>query len=106
MSDTFTVTDPSGRKIDGRVMNPGDMMDVLSALGERSSNPGLVQYAAVVCSVASIDGVPVPVPTNYQQMRAFGAKLGNDGFAAVAAHLFSDASAAKSGDADADTAKN
>lgn len=104
--EPLTATDGT-RKFTLRVLDPADTLDLLEAAGDASSNAGWVRYAMAVCSVAEIDGVPVPMPANKDAIRAQGRRLGNVGFAAIAKVLFgsADTESAPTGDA-TETAKN
>lgn len=102
---TTTITDAKGRKIDVSILGPAEMLQLLEAAGDASSNAGYVRYASVIYSVSGIDGVPMPRPTQKQHILTAATKLGNEGFAVVANHLFGDdAEAAQQ--ADVDAAKN
>lgn len=110
MTNPTTITDAKGRKIDVTVLGPADMLQMLEAVGDASSNAGYVRYASVVYSVSAIDGVPMPRPTQKRHILDAAARLGNEGFAAVATHLFGDAEPADGGAAalksEVDMAKN
>jgi hypothetical protein len=88
MSDVRTATDANGRKYTLREITPGQFMDVLEAAGKSSQNGGYLRYAMTVCAVADIDGVPVPMPSNQNQLRANAERIGNDGMAAIFAALY------------------
>jgi hypothetical protein len=49
-----------------------------------SQNQPWLGMAMLACSVAEIDNVPVPPPTNEQQIESLVARLGDPGIAAVA----------------------
>jgi hypothetical protein len=59
----------------------------------KAAGPSLAQnqpwlgMAMLACSVAEIDGVPVPQPTNEQQIEQMVARLGDHGISAVAETL-------------------
>ena len=103
MSENIVVTDAKGRKITIQPLDPGDMLDLMEAAGDASSNVGYVRYAMVVCSVIMIDAVPVPRATKKAEIKALGRKLGNDGFSAVANATFGDDAASSN---EAEAAKN
>lgn len=88
MADTITTTDAGGRVLVLRVLDPADMLDLLEAAGEASANVGFMRYAMVICSVAMIGDVPVPLPGKREEMKAVARRLGNDGFAAVSKAMF------------------
>ena len=89
MTDTpDTVTDASGRKIGVMIFGPEDMLDLMEAADDLSTNQGWLRYATVICSVSSIDDVPVPRPKNKMQIRGIAKKLGNLGFLAVAKAIY------------------
>lgn len=99
MTNPTTITDAKGREIAVTVLGPADMLQLLEAAGDASSNAGYVRYASVIYSVSAIDGIPVPKPSMKKHILDNAARLGNEGFAAVATHLFGDAEPADGGDA-------
>jgi hypothetical protein len=61
-----------------------------AAGGELSQNDAWLSMAGIAFAVSSIDGVPVPQPTNVAQIENVIEKLGNDGITAIAADLAAD----------------
>lgn len=104
MSEAIVVTDAGGRKITVQPLDPADMLDLMEAVGNASSNVGYVRYAMVICAVTMVDDVPVPRASKKAEIKALARKLGNDGFSAVAKELFGDDTAADS--SEVETAKN
>lgn len=104
--DTLTTTDARGRVIKVRVMDPGEMLDLLEAAGPSSGNQGYMQYAAVVSSVESIDGMPVPSATSKDRLRANAKLIGNDGIVAATRILFGSSTTNSDPGQDIETAKN
>ena len=70
---------PDGRVLDTRELNPGEMLDLMEAAGNASDNSGYLRMAFLICSVAAIDSVPIPMPATKQQVRNLGVRIGNDG---------------------------
>lgn len=98
-----TVTDTKGRSLGVRKMPLLDRMRMFEAIGpENSKNEAYVGYAALACSVVSIDGEEVSRPTSKIQLEALLQRLGDEGINAVADHFESEAKAAV---ADAEAAK-
>jgi hypothetical protein len=88
-----TVTDRDGRKLTLRAASPSLTMDILEAAGvDRKGRPvvHLVQndrwmgYASLACHVSDIDGVPLPMPQNIDEIKATVTRLGDAGLTAVA----------------------
>jgi hypothetical protein len=79
-----SVTDALGRRLHLRRLTALDKLRLFKAAG-----PGLAQnqpwlgMAVLAASVTAIDDVPVPAPTNEQQIEALVARLGDAGIAAV-----------------------
>jgi hypothetical protein len=99
------VTDSKGRKYKLRELDPADALDVLEAAGELSSNLGWVQYATSLCSVAEIEGIPVPMPRNKNAIRDLGRRVGNSGLVAITRALYGDIAKNKV-ETEVETAKN
>ena len=74
---------PDGRVLDTRELNPGEMLDLMEAAGNASDNSGYLRMAFLICSVAAIDSVPIPMPATKQQVRNLGVRIGNDGMVAL-----------------------
>jgi hypothetical protein len=65
-----------------------DKLRLFKAAGPAlSQNQPWLGMAMLACSVAEIDNVPVPPPTNEQQIESMVARLGDPGIAAVAEAL-------------------
>lgn len=80
-----TVTDASGRRLSLRRMTSLDKLRLFKAAGPSlAQNQPWLGMAMLACSVAAIDDVPVPPPTNEQQIEAMVSRLGDAGIAAVA----------------------
>lgn len=102
--------DSRGRRIAWKSPSFLDQVRLLRAIGaDQASNETYVGIVNVACSVASIDGVPVPRPTNERQIDAAIGSLGDEGIAAILAFMAeqkrkaaADAAAALAGDAPAD----
>jgi hypothetical protein len=93
MSDeNIVVTDASGRKLTLKPLDPGDMLDLLEAAGDQSTNAGYVNYAVIVASVVQIDDKPLPRAMKKDRLKANGKLLGNVGLVAVTKELFGDES--------------
>ena len=82
------VIDKSGRRLVLRRMTSLDKLRLFKAAGPfLSQNQPWLGMAMLACSVAEIDNVPVPPPTNEQQIESMVARLGDTGIAAVAEAL-------------------
>lgn len=86
--EIINVADSLGRKIVLKTMGPADMLDLVEAAGANSGNQGWVNLAMVVCSVQSIDGVPVPRAVTKDQVKRVARLLGNEGMVACSNELF------------------
>jgi len=83
-----TVTDALGRRLTLRRMTSLDKLRLFKAAGPTlAHNQPWLGMAMLACSVAEIDNVPVPPPTNEQQIELMVARLGDLGIAAVAEAL-------------------
>ena len=81
VADKITLDD--GRVLETRELGPGEMLDLMEAAGNASDNAGWLRMAFVICSVAAIDGVPVPMPATKKDVRALAVRVGNDGMVAL-----------------------
>ena len=106
-----TVTDKNGHVLELRKQDIMLSMDVFEAagvdgrgkaVGHLLQNDRWMGHASLACFVSSIDGVPEPMPTNIQQIKALIGKLGGDGLNAVAEAL----STADAATVNEDAAKN
>ena len=83
--DRRSVVDADGRRLHLRRMNALDRLRLFKAAGPSlSQNPYWLGMASLACSVVAIDDVPVPVPSNEQQIEGVVARLGDAGVGAVA----------------------
>ena len=83
-----TVTDGLGRRLTLRRMTSLDKLRLFKAAGSvLAQNQLWLGMAMLACSVAEIDNVPIPPPTNEQQIESMVARLGDLGIAAVAEAL-------------------
>ena len=81
----ISVVDQNGRRLDFRKMSVLDRLRLFKAAGPTLAQNGpWLGIAVLACSVTAIDGVPVPMPGNEQQIESLVAKLGDAGIAAVA----------------------
>lgn len=83
-----TITDAKGRKLTLRKLTVLDQVRLLRAVGgDQARNQPYVEIVTMSASVAEIDGVPVPPPTNERQIDALVSKIGDDGFAALMVYM-------------------
>jgi hypothetical protein len=83
-----SVTDTQGRLLQLRRLTALDKLRLFKAAGPALSlNQSWLGMAVLAASVAAIDEVPVPAPSNEQQIEALVARLGDAGIAAVGAAL-------------------
>lgn len=79
------VTDAIGRRLSLRRMTALDKLRLFKAAGPNlAQNQPWLGMAMLACSVAALDDVPVPAPTNEQQIEAMISRLGDAGITAVA----------------------
>jgi hypothetical protein len=82
------VTDAAGRVLTLRRLTALDKLRLFKAAGPvLAQNQPWLGMALLACSVAAIDGVPVPPPANEAQIEALVQLLGDGGIAAVAAGI-------------------
>ena len=80
-----SVTDDLGRIITLRRLTALDTLRLLKAAGPSlAENHAWLDMAAIAFSVVSIEGVPVPMPTNEGQLEAVVQRLSDEGMAAAA----------------------
>lgn len=92
--EQVVATDADGRTLLLRRMNALDRLRLFKAAGPvLSQNQYWLGMASLACSVVAIDGVPIPAPTNEQQIEGVVLRLGDAGIAAVAAAMQSQAEA-------------
>ncbi|MBV8576245.1 MAG: hypothetical protein JOZ58_14565 [Acetobacteraceae bacterium] len=86
-----SVTDAEGRILVLRRLNALDKLRLFKAAGPvLAQNQPWLGMAMLACSVAMIDEVPIPPPTNEQHIEALVSRLGDSGIAAAAAALATD----------------
>lgn len=84
---SVTVKDALGRSLVLVPLQPHEMLDLFEAAGTNSGNGAWVRMALLVCSVRSIDDVPLPYPTMKDQVRGNAKLLGNEGLVAAQLEL-------------------
>lgn len=85
------VTDSRNRKLTLRILTVLDRLRLFKAAGPvLSENNPWFGMAILASSVAEIDGVPVPLPSNESQIESAVARLGDEGLSAAAAALDGD----------------
>ena len=83
-----TVTDVTGRTITIRRPTSLDRLRLFKAVGTSlANNDRYLGLAMLAFSVTAVDGVPVPQPSNEQQIEAVISRLGDNAIAAIAAAL-------------------
>lgn len=88
-----TVTDSLGRVLSIKTTGPAGMLDLIEIGGDAGSNNAWMRTAMVIAAVRAIDGVAVPAATTKAHIRRNAARIGNEGFAAVAKFLYGDPNA-------------
>ena len=102
-----TVTDALGRSLGVRKMPILDRMRMFESIGpENSKNEAYVGYAALACSVVSIDGEAVARPASKIQLEGLIQRLGDEGIEAVADHFASEVQQAVDAEAEKAALKN
>ena len=87
-ADTRTVTDANGRVLTIRSPTTLDRLRLFKAVGANlSTNERYLGVAMLAFAVVAIDGVPMPQPTNEQQIEASISRLGDAAIAAIGAAL-------------------
>lgn len=82
------AVDAAGRRLSLRRLTALDKLRLFKAAGPMlAQNTPWLGMAILACSVAAIDGVPVPPPGNEAQIEALVQLLGDGGIAAVGAAL-------------------
>ena len=105
IENTTSLQDSKGNKLEVAEMDPGDFFDLLEACAHNAQNRAWLAMASLVCSVRSINSVPITMPSNPDQVKALARKLGTVGLEALRTHADGDASA-RTVSVDADTVKN
>lgn len=83
-----TIVDSLNRKLVLRELSMLEEQDYLTALGpDVCTNQLVLGRAMIMARIASIDGVPIPVPRNNMQYRAMIGLVGREGTAAVILHI-------------------
>ena len=83
----ITTKDTLGRSITIKELDITDQFDLIEAAGALSENKAWFGLAALVFSVTSIDGQPMPKPTRKEDFRRNSATLKTEGVNAVAEHF-------------------
>ncbi len=82
------ISDARGRELALRRLTALDKLRLFKAAGPSlAQNEAWLGMAALACSVAAIDGVPVPPPATEWQIESLVGRLGDDGLSAVSAAL-------------------
>ena len=85
---TRDVVDVTGRILTIRRINTLDRLRLFKALGPSlADNDRYLGIACLAFAVTSIDGVPLPQPTNEAQLEAAIDRIGDAGIEAIAATL-------------------
>ena len=80
-----STTDSEGRQISVKRPNALDKLRLLKAAGPiLSENQAWLGVAILAVAAVELDGIPIPPPTNEQQVEATVARLGDHGLDAVA----------------------
>jgi hypothetical protein len=82
---TENVIDGNGRRLTIRRLTALDRLRLFKAAGPLlAQNQPWLGMALIACSVAAIDDVPVPSPSNELQIEAMIGRLGDTGVAVIA----------------------
>ena len=103
-----TVTDSLGRVLVLKKLDLLNELDVIEAAGAASSNQRWMFLATLAATVRTIDGVPIPFPSDRKSLRSVMGLVKSEGVAAVVKAFNEDIPdiPAEAGPAEADTAKN
>jgi hypothetical protein len=104
--DDVTVTDAKGHKLTVHEMDPADKLDLFEAAAKNNGNGNWLGMALLACSVTAIDGQPIPMPKNPEQVKALARRLGNAGIDAVSVALSEPVATPADVNATIETAKN
>jgi len=108
------ITTASGKKLELRELDPGNMLDLIEVAGtamQSASAGAWMGYAQMICSVDAIDGVPVEMPETKEQVKQLARRIGNDGIISLQAVFYppkkeGEPEQATPADVDMETAKN
>lgn len=101
-----TVTDSTGRTLLLREIEADEMLDLMEAAGVSAGNSAYMQFALIVASVSSVDGVPMPRITSKAMLRSNAAAIKNAGIVAASREMMGGDTAAADADEQIATAKN
>ena len=78
------IVEADGHKIEVNPLSPGEMLDFFEAFTSKQvSSRAWFRYALWICSVRTIDGVPVVFPANGQDIKDLANRLGHAGVMVV-----------------------
>lgn len=84
-----TIIDAEGRRISVRRLTAVDKLRLFKAAGPvLAHNEPWLGMAILACSVTAINKIPVPMPTNEQQIEGLIARLGDTGLSAASTATF------------------
>lgn len=98
----LTLSHSDGRKIGVRILDMADMLDLMEAAGQVSTNQGWMNLAIPAVSVDYLDEKPVPIPATKEKIKQRTRELGNERMGAIIWALFQ----RKTPEAELETAKN
>jgi hypothetical protein len=82
-AETATATDAKGRVIEVGRLNALQFYRITKALGSAGDSEATKEFAALVCTVRSIDGERIDFPTTERQIEALIQRLDFPGIAAI-----------------------
>lgn len=86
--EAIETVDAEGRLLSVRPPHALDQLRLFKAVGPLlAQNQPYLGMALVACAVIAIDGVPVPCPSNEQQIESLILRLGDAGLRAAGAAL-------------------
>lgn len=107
MSDFPKTITFEGVKLEINPLSPGDMLDFFEAFtSDQVSSTAWFRYAMWICSVRTIDNVPVEFPTNGLGVKALGNRIGLNAINAVRDCLYGEEGKPAVGQVDLAKAKN
>ena len=85
MASAFPKTVKAGGKaLEVNPLDPGEMLDFFESFTARQvSSRAWFRYALWICSVRSVNGVPVQFPRNGQEVKDLAKSIGHEGVLAV-----------------------